>query len=54
MLVNPAKHTHVKKELCQQFIDWLISPEGQRVIAATRSTASSCFPMGVTVRLYPR
>ena len=30
MLVNPQKHPHVKKELGQQFIDWLISPEGQR------------------------
>ena len=33
MLVNPAKHPHVKKELGQQFIDWLISHEGQRAIA---------------------
>jgi len=33
MLVNPAKHPNVKKELGQQFIDWLISPEGQKVIA---------------------
>jgi tungstate transport system substrate-binding protein len=33
MLVNPDKHPGVKKELGQQFIDWLISPEGQRDIA---------------------
>ena len=33
MLVNPAKHPNVKKELGQTFIDWLISPEGQKVIA---------------------
>jgi tungstate transport system substrate-binding protein len=33
MLVNPAKHPHVKKELGQQFIDWLVSPDGQRAIA---------------------
>ena len=32
-LVNPAKHPHVKKELGQQFIDWLISGEGQKAIA---------------------
>jgi tungstate transport system substrate-binding protein len=32
MLVNPQKHSHVKKEWGQQFIDWLISPEGQRNI----------------------
>jgi tungstate transport system substrate-binding protein len=33
MLVNPEKHRTVKKELGQQFIDWLISPEGQKAIA---------------------
>ena len=33
MLVNPEKHPNVKKELGQTFIDWLISPEGQKVIA---------------------
>ena len=33
MLVNPAKHPSVKKELGQTFIDWLVSPEGQKVIA---------------------
>ena len=33
MLVNPAKHPHVKKDLGQTFIDWIISPEGQKAIA---------------------
>jgi tungstate transport system substrate-binding protein len=33
ILVNPAKHPHVKKEMGQAFIDWLISPEGQKRIA---------------------
>ncbi len=33
MLVNPAKHPHVKKELGRRFIDWLISREGQKAIA---------------------
>jgi len=33
MLVNPAKHPHVKKELGQAFTDWLVSPEGQKAIA---------------------
>jgi tungstate transport system substrate-binding protein len=33
MLVNPAKHPDVKKHLGQQFIDWLVSPEGQKAIA---------------------
>jgi tungstate transport system substrate-binding protein len=33
ILVNPAKHAHVKKELGQSFIDWLASPAGQKAIA---------------------
>jgi tungstate transport system substrate-binding protein len=33
MLVNPEKHPNVKKELGQQFIDWLVSPAGQKAIA---------------------
>ncbi|MEO8719328.1 MAG: substrate-binding domain-containing protein, partial [Burkholderiales bacterium] len=34
MLVNPQKHPHVKKEMGQAFIDWLVSPAGQAAIAA--------------------
>jgi len=33
ILVNPAKHPHVKKEDGQRFIDWLISNAGQKAIA---------------------
>src|SRR5262249_4241468 len=33
MLVNPAKHPKVKKELGQKFIDYLVSPAGQKTIA---------------------
>jgi tungstate transport system substrate-binding protein len=33
MLVNPAKHAHVKKDLGQRFIDWVISAAGQKAIA---------------------
>lgn len=33
ILVSPAKYPHVKKDLAQSFIDWLISPEGQKAIA---------------------
>jgi tungstate transport system substrate-binding protein len=33
MLVNPAKHPNVKKEMGQAFVDWVISPEGQNAIA---------------------
>ncbi len=34
MLVNPAKFPHVKKVQGQEFIDWLISKNGQDVIAS--------------------
>jgi tungstate transport system substrate-binding protein len=33
MLVNPAKHANVKAAEGQAFIDWLVSPEGQKTIA---------------------
>jgi tungstate transport system substrate-binding protein len=33
MLVNPAKHPHVKVQEGQAFIDWLTSAEGQKAIA---------------------
>ncbi|HEX5867558.1 MAG TPA: substrate-binding domain-containing protein [Beijerinckiaceae bacterium] len=33
MLVNPAKHPHVKAADGQAFIDWLVSGEGQKAIA---------------------
>jgi tungstate transport system substrate-binding protein len=33
ILVNPERHKHVKKEMAQAFIDWIISPEGQKNIA---------------------
>jgi tungstate transport system substrate-binding protein len=32
ILVNPEKHPHVKTELGQTFIDWLIGSEGQQLI----------------------
>jgi tungstate transport system substrate-binding protein len=33
ILVNPDKHPNVKKDLGQTFIDWLVSPAGQKAIA---------------------
>ena len=33
MLVNPAKCPNVKAKLGEEFVDWLISPEGQKTIA---------------------
>ena len=33
MLVNPARHAHVKQDFGNAFIAWVVSPEGQRAIA---------------------
>jgi len=33
ILVNPEKHKHVKKDLGQAFIDWVVSLDGQKAIA---------------------
>ena len=33
MLVNPARHAHVKKAEGQAFADWVVSAEGQKAIA---------------------
>jgi len=43
MLVNPEKYPSVKKELGQAFVDWLISPEGQKVIAGYRIDGQQLF-----------
>jgi tungstate transport system substrate-binding protein len=43
MLVNPAKHPNVKKELGQTFIDWLVSPEGQKTIASYKINGQQLF-----------
>ncbi|KAB1070838.1 extracellular solute-binding protein [Methylobacterium planeticum] len=43
MLVNPGKHPQVKAKEGQAFIDWLISPEGQRDIAGYRIEGEQLF-----------
>lgn len=43
MLVNPAKHPHVKQAAGQAFIDWLVSAEGQAAIAAYRIAGEPLF-----------
>jgi tungstate transport system substrate-binding protein len=43
MLVNPAKHPNVKKELGQEFIDYLVSPEGQKDIANYKINGEQLF-----------
>ncbi len=43
ILVNPAKHPHVKKDLGQAFIDWLVSPKGQAAIAGYKVGGEQLF-----------
>ena len=43
ILVNPAKHPNVKRDFGQQFIDWLVSPEGQKTIANYKINGEQLF-----------
>jgi tungstate transport system substrate-binding protein len=43
MRVNPLKCPSVKKDLGEQFIDWLISPVGQNVIAGYKINGQQLF-----------
>jgi tungstate transport system substrate-binding protein len=43
MLVNPAKHPQVKKDMGQAFVDWVISPEGQKTIAEYKINGEQLF-----------
>jgi len=43
MLVNPQKHPNVKQALGQKFIDWLVSPKGQSVIASYKINGQQLF-----------
>ncbi len=43
MLVNPARHPNVKAKAGQAFVDWLVSPEGQRAIADYRIGGEQLF-----------
>jgi tungstate transport system substrate-binding protein len=43
MLVNPAKHPHVKANDGRKFIDWLVSPAGQKAIADYRIDGQPLF-----------
>lgn len=43
ILVNPARHKHVKEEWGQAFIDWIVSPEGQQAIAGYRIGGEQLF-----------
>ena len=43
ILVNPEKHKHVKKEMGQAFIDWVVSSEGQKAIAEFKIGSEQLF-----------
>ena len=43
ILVSSAKHSHVKKEMGQAFIDWITSKEGQLAIAAYKIGGEQLF-----------
>jgi tungstate transport system substrate-binding protein len=43
MVVNPAKHPHVKAALAQKFVDWVVSNEGQANIAAYKIEGQQLF-----------
>ena len=43
MVVNPAKHPHVKKDLAQAFADWVVSPAGQAAIAGYKIGGEQVF-----------
>lgn len=43
ILVSPQKYPTVKKRLGQQFIDWLISPDGQGAIASYKINGQQLF-----------
>ncbi|MEI7531079.1 MAG: substrate-binding domain-containing protein [Betaproteobacteria bacterium] len=43
MLVNPDKNPQTKVKEGQMFIDWLISPEGQKIIASYKISGQQLF-----------
>jgi tungstate transport system substrate-binding protein len=43
MVVNPAKHPHVKQDLAQSLADWVVSPAGQSTIAAYKIGGEQLF-----------
>jgi tungstate transport system substrate-binding protein len=43
IVVNPQKHPHVKADLAQKFVDWVVSPAGQTNIAAYKINGEVLF-----------
>ncbi|MEW5963358.1 MAG: substrate-binding domain-containing protein [Pseudomonadota bacterium] len=43
ILVNPAKHPHVKAKEGQAFVDWLVGPEGQNAVRSFKIDGGQVF-----------
>jgi tungstate transport system substrate-binding protein len=43
MVVNPAKHPHVKADYAQKFVEWVTGPAGQAAIAAYKINGRQLF-----------
>ncbi len=43
IVVNPARHPHVKKDLGQAFVDWVVSADGQKAIADYKINGEQLF-----------
>jgi len=43
IVVDPAKHPHVKVQLAQAFADWVLSPAGQQTIASYKVGGEQLF-----------
>lgn len=50
MVVNPAKHPHVKQAPAQRFADWLTGPAGQAAIAGYKINGEQLFFPNATAR----
>jgi tungstate transport system substrate-binding protein len=50
MVVNPAKHPHVKQAPAQRFADWLTGPAGQTAIAGYKINGEQLFFPNATAR----
>ena len=43
MVVDPQRHPHVKQALAQRFVDWVVSPAGQKTIASYKIGGEQLF-----------
>lgn len=43
ILVNPERNSHIKAEMGQTFIDWVLSEEGQQAIGAYQIKGQQAF-----------